>query len=175
MVQMRINSIINYRPEGVYIVEQEGIHQRSIGGLDLYTPRTSEEVRFRMMMEARLRQIATPGTYTGQEANRLIQSLYAVAESELTQVLPKVASRGFFEFLVFMHREWGRLVTKMQKGELDAHDANLCQAEAALERRTLRYLLEKSVQLAPSEQPAAARDTILSYTDRAYLAARHLV
>jgi hypothetical protein len=91
-------SFINYRPEGVYIVEQEGMNHRCIGGLDLYTPRTSEEVRFRMMMEAKLRQIATPGAYTGQEANRLIQSLCAVADSELTRVFRRWLAEAFLNF-----------------------------------------------------------------------------
>jgi hypothetical protein len=168
---LRMVSFINYRPEGVYIVEQEGMNHRCIGGLDLYTPRTSEEVRFRMMMEAKLRQIATPGAYTGREANQLIQSLCAVADGELTRVLPKVASRSFFEFLVFMHRQWDCLITKMQHGELADYDANLCWAEAPIERSTLRYLLEKSVQLVPPVQPEAEKADVLSFAGRAYIAA----
>jgi hypothetical protein len=48
-----MDSFINYRPEGIYIIEEEGMNLRCIGGLDLYMPRTSEEVRFRMMMEER--------------------------------------------------------------------------------------------------------------------------
>ncbi len=167
-----MDSFIQYRPEGVYIIEREGMNRRYMGGLNLYTPRPSEEVRFRMTMEARLRQIATPGTYTGQEANQLIQSLYAVAHSESTRVLPKVASRNFFEFLVFMHRQWGHLLMKLQRGELDDDAA---WAEVALERRTIRYLLEKSVQIAPQKQPAAEREDVLLFADRAYIAARLLV
>jgi hypothetical protein len=116
---------ISYQPEGVYIIEHSGMHFREVGGLKIYTPRASEEVGFRMLLEAKLRRTIKAGDYTGKEANKIIQALFADAQVELRRLLPRVASRSFFEFLIFMHSQWGRLMMKAQKGLLEYKDAQI--------------------------------------------------
>jgi hypothetical protein len=165
---------ISYQPEGVYIIEHSGMHFREVGGLKIYTPRASEEVSFRMLLEAKLRRTIKPGDYTGKEANKIIQGLFADAQVELKRLLPRVASRSFFEFLIFMHSQWGRLMMRAQKGLLEHEDAQIYWKEGAVERRTLRYLLEECVRLSPQEEPEASKE-LLSLTDRIYIAARYLV
>lgn len=172
---MDANSFITYRPEGIYIVEREGMHLRQVGSLHLYTPRVSEEARFRMMLEGELRRNAEPGTYTGEEANKLVKGLYASAETELKRCLPQLASRSFFEFLLFSHSQWGRLMIKAQQGLLQDDEAAIYWREGAVARRTLRYLLEQCICLSPREQPEASEGLLLSLLDRVYIAARHLV
>jgi len=151
------------------------MHLRQLSGLHLYTPRTSEEVRFRMMLESVLRRLAEPGTYTGEKANELVKALYAAADAELKCLLPQVASCSFYELLVFLHSQWGQLMSKAQQGLLQANEAEVWWREGAIARRTLRYLLEESVRLSPPEEPNAPESLLLSLVDCVYIAARQLV
>lgn len=169
------NSYISYQPEGIHIIERQGMHLRKLGGLHVYTPRTSEEVRFRMILETNLRRNVKPGAYVGEEANRIIQGLFADAQAELKGLLPQVASSSFFEFLLFMHSQWGRLMMKVHQGQLQEKDAEIYWKEGPTERRTLRYLLEECVRLSPQEEPEVSKEVRLSVTDRVYIAARYLV
>lgn len=169
------NSFISYHPGGIHVVEKKGMHFRQLGDLQVYIPRASEEVGFRSIVETNLRQKVNPGTYTGQQANEIIQGLFAVAQVELKRLLPQLASRAFFEFLVFMHSQWGRLMIKAQRGSLQENDAEVYWKEGPTERRTLRYLLEECVRLSPQEEPEVLKDLLLSLTDRVYIAARYLV
>jgi len=172
---MGTNSFISYQSDGVYIAERQGIHLHQLGGLHLYTPRTSEEVRFRMILESVLRRVAEPGIYTGNKANEIVKVVYAGAEAELKRLLPQVASRSFFEFLVFMHSQWGQLMIKAHQGLLDTGDTDEWWRDGPTARRTLRYLLEESVRLSPPERPLASENSLLTLLDRVYIAARHLV
>jgi|SRR5215468_6127941 len=101
------------------------MHFREVGGLKIYTPRASEEVSFRMLLEAKLRRTIKARHYTGKEANEIIQGLFADAQVELKRLLPRVANHSFFEFLIFTHSLWGRLMTRAQKGLLEHEDAQI--------------------------------------------------
>lgn len=169
------NSFISYHPGGIHVVEKKGMHFRQLGDLKVYIPRASEEVGFRSIVETNLRQKVNPGTYAGQQANEIIQGLFAVAHLELKRLLPQLASRLFFEFVVFMHSQWGRLMMQAQQGLLRQEDAEVYWKEGPVERRTLRYLLEECVRLSPQEEPEVSKDLLLSLTDRVYIAARYLV
>jgi hypothetical protein len=61
---MNENIFISYQPKGIYIIERSGMHFRKIGGLQIYTPRASEEVNVRMILEEKLRRKTKPGNYT---------------------------------------------------------------------------------------------------------------
>lgn len=169
------NSFISYHPNGIRVVEKKGMHFRQLGGLQLYTPRASEEVRFRVLLETNLRRTVKPATYVGKEANTIIQRLFDDAQMEFKRLLPQVASRTFFEFVVFMHSQWGRLMMQAQQGLLRQEDAEIYWKEGPVERRTLRYLLEECVRLSPQEEPEVSKDLLLSLTDRVYIATRYLV
>lgn len=171
---MNTKVFISYQPEGVYIIEPGQMHFRKIGGLKLYTPHVSEEVSLRMLLERRLRRAVKPGDYTGQDANKIIKSLFYDAQAELRRLLPRIASRSFFEFLVYMHSQWGRLMIRAQQGLLEHEDAEIYWKDGPVERRTLRYLIEECVRLS-AQEPNASKDQLLSHTDRVYVAARYLV
>ena len=167
---------ISYQPDGVYIIEPKGMHLREIGGLKLYTPQVSEEVNLRMLLERQLRRSVKPGEYTGQDANKIIQGMFYDAQAELRRLLPRLASRSFFEFLVYMHSQWGRLMIKAQQRSLDEKDAEIYWKDGPTERRTLRYMLEECLRLTLPEESTASKDEqYLSLTGRVYVAARYLI
>ncbi len=169
------NSFISYHPNGIRVIEKKGMHFRQLGDVRVYSPRASAEVHFRIMLETKLRRAVKPGDYTGKQANKIIRGLFADAQAELKRLLPQLASRSFFEFLVFMHSQWGRLMMQTQRGLLRQEDAEVYWKEGPTERRTLRYLLEECVRLSPQEEPKVSKDLLLSLTDRVYIAARYLV
>lgn len=169
------NSFLRYEPEGIYVLERSGMNLRLVGDLHLYTPRASEELRFRALLESELRRTKGPGCYRGKEANQIIRVLFETTLAEFNRLFPQIAGRSFYEFLVFMHSQWGRLMKKAQQGVLQNEESSLYWKEGPTERRTLRYLLEECVRSSSHVDLRIPESEFLSLLDRVYIGARHLI
>src|SRR4030042_4619790 len=108
----------------IVIDGEQGLNLEKFAGIPIYRPRYSSEVKSRIEAEMNLRSKFAPGTYSDPAIiNSILQHQFACFSKKLRDLIPKVASRHFMEFILFQFDQASLIEDLHKQGNLTQYDA----------------------------------------------------
>ena len=112
------------------------------GDVQIFRPSYEAEDAIRRQARIHLFSRFTPGEYRGAEAaNEIVQHQFRIYEHLLRPLIPKLASRGGAEILLFQYDEAWRLLHG--KGILDLRERERWMWVEPRLKRALKFLVER--------------------------------
>lgn len=161
-----------------YIVfaEPDGMYLENIGGIEIFRPRISSELDIRKRAETHLRSKFSAGTYKNRdEINSIIQHQFKFFSNTLKELLPKVASRHFIEFLLYQYDHATEIESLYKKGSLNKSDETRWKDIEGRFRRAIKYMAERTIQLCPKENPQAEESSLLEIAEKVWICSEEMV
>lgn len=113
----------------------------SFGGVQIFRPSNGVQATIRDHTRSQLFSAFRPGEYRGAEAaNRIVHHQFAVYERLLRPLVPKLASRGAAEFLLFQYDQAWQLLHG--KGILDLREREHWAWVEPRVKRAIKFLAE---------------------------------
>jgi hypothetical protein len=160
----------------MWILEPNGMYMESIGGIQIFRPRSSSEWDIRIASERHLRSRFTIRKYDNKDdINSILQHQFAFYSNELGKLLPVVASRDFLEFVLFQFDLATQIEQLYKEGELSKAEDERWKEIGGVIRRALKYIAERVVLLYPDEAPSGDTELLLPAAERIWICAEEMV
>lgn len=120
------------------------------GGIAVFRPGWTATIALRNESEEHFRSRFKTGTYSGRDAvNGILHHQFAFYTWKLGQLIPRLASRDYLEFLLFQYNCTADVESRAKDGRLTEQEEAHWQATGPILRRALKYLAERTVLLSP--------------------------
>ncbi|MCL6755024.1 hypothetical protein KBT16_30250 [Nostoc sp. CCCryo 231-06] len=152
------------------------INFERFGDIEIYRPRHSSELKLRIESEAHLRSAFSYGIYSEQEKiNKILLHQFGFYSKKFEEIIPKLASRHFIEFVLFQFDQASDIEEKYKHGQLSDSEAFRWRDLGPKFRRSVKYLTERIVLLQPDEAPDTPKESLISLVDEIWIAAEEMV
>lgn len=149
---------------------------QEIAGISIYRPRPESERKFRSVAETHLREKFSPGTYTDYaQMDAIIKWQVELFGKRFDDLIPKIASRSFMDFLMFQYEQSGVLDEMEKSGALSGTALVRWHDLGRTFKRTIKYVAERTTMLAPIVEPTPGTVERLDLLDEIFIYAEELV
>lgn len=160
----------------ILVEDDSGFNSERFEDIEIYRPRYSGELKVRIESEAHLRSEFLPDIYSDpEEINKILLHQFAFYSKKLEEIIPKLASRHFIEFILFQFDQASDVEEKYKHGHLTEKEMFKWGELGPKFRRTVKYLAERVVLLQPDEVPDAPEKLLISLLDEIWIAAEEMV
>jgi len=160
----------------IFVEEPSGFNFEEFGGIQVYRPRYSSEIKLRIESEAHLRFKFDSGVYTDlQEINQILLHQFSFYSKKFDEIIPKLASRHLIEFILFEFDQASIIEGNYKHGKLNYKETERWSKLGSKFRRAAKFLAERVVLLQPDEAPDAPEDSLIKYLDEIWIAAEEMV
>lgn len=160
----------------ILVEDDSGFNFERFEDIEIYRPRYSGELKVRIESEAHLRSEFSPGVYSDpEEINKILLHQFAFYSKKLEEIIPKLASRHFIEFILFQFDQASDVEEKYKHGHLTEKEMSRWRELGLRFRRSVKYLVERVVLLQPDEVPDAPEESLISLLDEIWIAAEEMV
>lgn len=151
----------------ILVEDKSGFNLESFGGIEIYRPRYSGEVKLRIESEFHLRSKFSSGIYSEwQDINKILLHQFEFYSKKFEYTIPKLASRYFMEFVLFEFDRASLIEEKDKYGQLSRQEADKWQQVGPGFRRAAKYLVERVALLHPEEVPDAPEGSLTEILDQ---------
>lgn len=148
----------------------------NFGKNKIYRPSSQAEIENRKLVEKSFRKRYSVGVITEKEKiNEILQYEFNYYEQILKTELPKIASRDLMDFVLYQFDEASKTEDKHKNYELTENESLSWKELGPYFRRTIKYLAESLVFLAPPEVPDAPTDELEMILDKCWIACEEMV
>jgi len=160
----------------ILVEDDSGFNFERFGDIEIYRPQLSGELKLRLESEAHLRSAFSPGIYSApEEINKILLHQFTFYSKKFEDIIPKLASRHFIEFVLFQFDQAPVIEDKYKHGELPNHEATRWRELGSTFRRSVKYLVERIVLLQPDEAPDTPEESLILLLDEIWIAAEEMV
>lgn len=160
----------------ILVEDDSEINFERFGDIEIYRPRLSSELKLRIESEAHLRAAFPAGSYSEQEEiNKILLHQFGFYSKKFEEIIPKLASRHFIEFVLFQFDLASNIEEKYKHGQLSDNEASRWSELGPKLRRAVKYLTERIVLLQPDEAPDTPKEYLISLVDEIWIAAEEMV
>jgi hypothetical protein len=160
----------------IVVEDSSGLNLESFGGIEIYRPRYSSEVKLRLESECHLRSKFSSGIYSDpQEINEILRHQFEFYSKKFEDTIPKLASRHFIEFVFFEFDQSSLIEEQYKHGQLSEEEVDRWKQTGSWFRRAAKYLAERIVLLQPEEAPDAPKESLIETLDEIWIAAEEMV
>ncbi|MEG4576609.1 hypothetical protein QUA56_28620 [Microcoleus sp. N3A4] len=157
-------------------MEDDSEFNERFGGIEVYRPRNFGKLKLRIESEAHLRSAFSPGIYSEpEEINKILLHQFAFYSKKFEEIIPKLASHNFIEFVLFQFDQASVIEDKYKHGQLSEPEASRWRKLGSIFRRAVKYLAERIVLLQPDETPDSPEEFLRSLLDEIWIAAEEMV
>ena len=147
-----------------------------IGGIKIFRPRASNEVKLRIDAEKNLRSEFGVEKYTDKQTiNRILQRQFGFFINSLDQLLPTVASLDFLTFLLAEYDKTSEIDRLYKSNQLDNNDKERWADLGRTVRRAIKYLAERVILFLPAQLADTSNEAIIETTEKIWICAEELV
>lgn len=156
--------------------DRSGLNLESFGGIEIYRPHYSSEVKIRIESEYHLRSKFSSGIYSDlQEINKILRHQFEFYSKKIEGTIPKLASCHFMEFVLFEFDQSSLIEEKYKHGQLSEEEGDRWKQISSWFRRAAKYLAERIVLLQPEEAPETPKESLTETLDETWIAAEEMV
>lgn len=171
---------MNNTSKNIWIVTDEAspdsMNFEELGGVKIFRPRASNEVKLRIEAEKNLRSEFAIGKYTDKQTiNQILQHQFGFFISFLDQLLPMVASLDFLTFLLDEYDKTSEIDRLYKSDQLDNDDKERWASLGPTVRRAIKYLAERVILFLPAQMPDASDEEIIESTEKIWICVEELV
>jgi len=160
----------------IMVEDSSGLNLENFGGIEIYRPLYSSEVRLRNESEFHLRSKFSSGIYSDpQQINEILRHQFEFYSKKFEDSIPKLASRHFIEFVLFEFDQASLIEGKYKYGKLSREEVDRWAQIGPWFRRAAKYLAERVVLLQPEEAPDAPKESLTEILDDIWIAAEEMV
>ena len=160
----------------ILVEEPSGLNFEEFGEIKIYRPRYSSEIKLRIECEKHLRSEFQSGLYTNrEEINKILLHQFDFYSKKFDEIIPKLASRGLIEFILFEYDQASAIEEKYKNKKLNQKETQRWSQLGPIFRRASKFLAERVVLLQPDETPDAPEDSLMEFLDEIWIAAEEMV
>ena len=160
----------------IIVEDRSGLNLESFGGIEVYRPHYSSEVRIRIESEYHLRSKFSSGVYSDpQEINEILRHQFEFYSKKIDGTISKLASHHFMEFVLFEFDKSSLIEEKYKCGQLSEEEGDRWNQIGSWFRRAAKYLAERIVLLQPEKAPDASKESLTETLDEIWIAAEEMV
>lgn len=157
-------------------VPSDHFHSMTIGGIRVYRPRPDSEYFVKTEIQRFCKDNGLEGTYTAVDDIRSVfDRVLAFLANQFTLFVGKLGSRYLTEFLVLIDEAWATILRKFNQQELALPERVQCMKWGPSARRAIQYILERTVQLQPSEAPSVPKMDAVWWLDKLMICAEDML
>lgn len=151
------------------------IHE-SFGNVKIFRPRRISEIRIREKAENNLRAMFSEGIYTSsQEINLILQHQFKFYSKILEDLLPRIASRHFMEFILFQFDQTALIEKLYKEKQLPSEKDTRWKELGSVFRRTVKFLAESVTLIQPDKVPKIPNESLELLLDEVWICAEEMV
>ncbi|MEM8674569.1 MAG: hypothetical protein AAGF83_11940 [Cyanobacteria bacterium P01_G01_bin.67] len=94
---------------------------------------------------------------------------------KFNEIIPKLASRGLIEFILFEYEQASEIEEKYKHGQLNQEEVDRWKELGSKFRRAAKYLCERIVLLQPKTLPNKSKNDIFFLLDEIWIAVEEMV
>lgn len=171
---------MDHPPTNMWFIMDEtspdSINFEEIGGIEIFRPRASNEVKVRIEAEKNLRSEFGVGRYTDRETiNQILLHQFGFYINFLEQLLPTLASLDFLTFLLAEYDTTAEIDRLYKNNQLNDNDKERWADLGPTVRRAIKYLAERVILFQPVELPDVPIEEIVEATEKIWICAEELV
>jgi hypothetical protein len=159
----------------VIVEDSNKMNLENFGGVKLFRPRASSEVKWRIDAEDHLRSKFTSNEYAGETINLILQHQFSFFEKNLETLLPRIASQDFLSFLLFQYDESVNVNEAHKSGTLSQEESKRWGKLGPIFRRAIKYLIESVTMMLPDKSIKYPSNEVLDCMDGVWICAEELV
>ncbi len=147
-----------------------------IGKNKIYRPSIEGEIKFREIAEKNMRGNFSIGQYTdSNKINSILKQQFEFYSQILEKELPKIASRGFVEFVLHQFDQASLIEDAHKNFELTEEESKRWMELGPTFRRAVKFLSESITILQPNKLPDTNGSKLDSILDSVWIACEEMV
>jgi hypothetical protein len=144
--------------------------------IKIFRPSAKSEFAIRIDSENHLRKKYSAGIYNENKiVNEILKYKFSFYEKALEELIPKVASSDFLDFILFQFDSASEVEDLFKSRKLNHFEASRWKEIGQTFRRATKYIAERTVLLQPDMSPKAEKSELVNITEKIWICAESMV